>query len=475
MVKQSASRRAGLGHAHALHGAERLMGEATRFRVLIAFLGLLLLAGGGSRADITSLVFLRPVAFALLAYAILSSPRQTVVWVRGPVLLLAVFAMLIGLQLVPLPPAIWGALPQRGIFSQMYGDAQVALPWLPLGLAPSRGLNALMALAVPAAALLLQSSLSAGRRRQVCLAILGGVVVSSLWGLLQILGPANGPLYTFRITNAGLPVGFFANRNHQGLAISFGVLLSVYWFAASLANRRLTSLVAAAAGGLVIVLLMFLLVVGSRAGLLLGTAMLGPGAFMVVRALEIRSRPNDPTVWSNRTYRTGFAAFIAAVAAVFAGALVFSRSLAFDRLVGKSMGDELRAEVLPALLNLTGEYLPLGTGFGAFEGAYRRAEPLQLLSPSYLNHAHNDWVEFVIEGGIPAILLIVAFVVWFIRRAVPIVFAKRAEFNFEAFTAVVIIVACGVSSLVDYPLRVPALAAVFAIACASLALSSRRT
>lgn len=451
------------------------MDEATRYRALVAFLGLLLLAGGGSRADITSLVFLRPVAFALLAYAILSLPGQAVVRARGPMLLLAAFAMLIGLQLVPVPPAVWGALPQREIFSQMYEDAQVALPWQPLGLAPSRGLNALMALAVPAGVLLLQSGLSAGRRRQVYLAILGGVAFSAVWGLLQILGPANGPLYTFRITNSGLPVGFFANRNHQGLAISFGILLSFYWFASSLANRRLTSLVAAAAGGLVIVLLMFLLVVGSRAGLLLGTAMLGPGALMVVRALEIRRRPNDPTIWSNRTYRTGFAAFIASVATVFAGALVFSRSLAFDRLVGKSMGDELRAEVLPALLNLTGKYLPLGTGFGAFEGAYRRAEPLHLLSPSYLNHAHNDWIEIVIEGGIPAILLMVAFAAWFTRRAVPIVFAKRAEFNFEAFTAVVIIVACGIASLVDYPLRVPTLAAVFAIACASLALSSRRT
>ena len=47
-----------------------------------------------------------------------------------------------------------------------------------------------------------------------------------------------------------------------------------------------------------------------------------------------------------------------------------------------------------------------GTGFGTFVPVYQTAESLSGISPAILNHAHNDFIEIVLEGGIPAIALL---------------------------------------------------------------------
>jgi len=45
-----------------------------------------------------------------------------------------------------------------------------------------------------------------------------------------------------------------------------------------------------------------------------------------------------------------------------------------------------------------------GYGLGTFPEVYQRYA-LRIF-PFYANHAHNDWVEFVDEGGVPFLLLI---------------------------------------------------------------------
>ena len=44
---------------------------------------------------------------------------------------------------------------------------------------------------------------------------------------------------------------------------------------------------------------------------------------------------------------------------------------------------------------------------GAFEKVFQANEPDALLGPVFLNHAHNDWLEAVITGGLPAAALLV--------------------------------------------------------------------
>ena len=54
-------------------------------------------------------------------------------------------------------------------------------------------------------------------------------------------------------------------------------------------------------------------------------------------------------------------------------------------------------------------FLPFGAGFGTFDPVYRRFEPDALLSTIYLNQAHNEPMQLAMEGGIPALALLLVF------------------------------------------------------------------
>lgn len=62
------------------------------------------------------------------------------------------------------------------------------------------------------------------------------------------------------------------------------------------------------------------------------------------------------------------------------------------------------------------ETFPVGTGLGSFERFYPRYEDPDTVVTAIANHAHNDYLEFVIEFGAPGLILILAGLVWFIWR-----------------------------------------------------------
>ena len=101
--------------------------------------------------------------------------------------------------------------------------------------------------------------------------------------------------------------------------------------------------------------------------------------------------------------------------------------------------------------------LPFGVGFGAFEQAYRAAEPVDLLSPTYFNHAHNDWLQIIVEGGVPGALILLvalALIVWRIIQCVRFRQdrSKTSTLNWLGMFSILLI---ALHSFVDYPLRTP--------------------
>lgn len=301
-----------------------------------------------------------------------------------------------------------------------------------------------------------------------------GAIASVLFGILQLLGPENGWMYLYRISNFGMPVGFFANRNHQGLLVAIGILLSAYVAAKAIKERHASLLALTAAGGAALLFLPFLLVNGSRAGLLLGVAMLIPSVYMIYRALIVRGGADYKFSWRDRKVLWALGGITAALFTVLFAAITLSRSLAFDRLVGKNIEGDLRTSLLPPIIEMAKSYLPFGSGFGSFVPAYMQVEPVELLQPSYINHAHNDWLEFVVEGGVPGAIILAVFVGWFCHAVFRQVMVSGRDFNFEGFAACVIIFTCGIASFADYPLRTPIMMAVFTIACCHLARNRSR-
>lgn len=446
------------------------MSSFSRF-ALIGLVGLIVVGFwivGGARDDLISLLIWRPLSMIVLALAI--SACWPTAWRNGRALMafaLAIVALPV-VHLIPLPPALWTSLPGRDLVVDIYRDAGMALSWQPLSLAQARTWNALFSLGAPLAALILALSIDAPAHRRVVYALLALGFVSGIIGMLQAIGPAQGPLYFYRITNNGLGVGLFANRNHQAafLAAMYPLLAANLSLFKGKPEQLFFQRAIAIAAGLFLIPL--ILMTGSRAGIILGVVGIA-SAWWVYRSpvAKLRSAERKTEV---RTRMIGFG--LVAVLVAFA-IIVAARTPAVQRLVETDPAGELRVSALPVIMEAVGRFFPFGSGLGTFVETYQIFEPNRLITANYFNHAHNDFVELLLTAGIPGALLILwAAVLGFIALRSQIKSRAMAS-DTPGFQAQVlgraglaIIAMLALNSAADYPLRVPSLMLLAAIAAA---------
>ena len=449
----------------------KLSAPAVRFYAFVAFLVIVFFTGGGSRDDIQSLLLLRPLAILFCAYALtVKAPEQG----KGrmfPLYIMGALLALMILQLIPLPPSVWTALPERQIFSDIADIAGIEQPWRPLSLSPSKTLNSLFALAVPIAAMMLYLNLDREYRRRAVPVLIVLCSISALWAIFQVIGPARGPLYIYRITNFGTGVGLFANRNHQAVMLASTIVM-LGWYAGSLkphARQAVLKFYASVATILVFVPLIF--ITGSRAGLLLMIPALVLALCLIYlggyypgkTARKRRSGSSKFSLLSGRRFMLVIG--IVTISGMAISSILLSRSLAFDRLFSGGDVEELRWQLLPTFFTMLKDYMPWGSGFGSFEHVYKIYEPHELLRPSYLNQAHNDWLQFPIEGGVPALLIAIGAIMWFVRRLWTGTKNWRSSnpAKYSVLMCLAVILFLLVASIIDYPLRVPSIMAVFVV------------
>lgn len=382
---------------------------------------------------------------------------------RGKAILWVLVSMLFWIlfQLVPLPPAVWQALPDRDIIAKIDQLAGHAGLWRPLSLAPLRGLDSAFAMTVPIAALLLALSFRVPARA-LLLAIVGLGLIDGALGILQFLIGANSPFYLFSGAGPGAVEGIFANENHSAvfsalvvlviarLALEDGFSANPWWQRSALAPAFL-------------VVLLAVLISGSRAGLLSTLMALVASTVMWVLASHKHSGPSANSAVgrsSKARRRASIIGFASAIVMVVLAFIWLERTPAASDLVEGNAFDDLRWSLWPVLREMAATHWLFGTGFGSFEAVYRVYEPTDLLLPAYVNHAHNDWLQLVIEGGLPAVLILCSFMVWGIRAvwSVGVGPGARAE-RCVFWVACLTIIAA--ASIVDYPLRTPSFQATF--------------
>ncbi len=452
---------------------DRISGNNARFYAFAAFLTLVFFIGGSSRDDVQSLVFLRPLAVLFGAYALTCMDREAWKGRTFPLYIALALAGLMVFQLIPLPPNVWTALPGRQIFADIADLAGIEQPWRPLTLSPSRTLNSLFSLAVPISAMMLYLNLDERRRKQAIAVIIALAGISALWAALQLGGSARGPFYLYNITNNGSAVGLFANRNHQAILLAATIVMLGWYGASHPMAAKLSALKFYGSIAAIFVIVPLVFITGSRAGLILMAPALVVGMMLIYfgrYTIESQS-----SVRGNRSRKKRFASrqtmlfcSIALVVTMAGLSIYFARSLAFDRLFDRGEVEELRSQLVPILTKMMSDYFPWGSGFGSFEHVYRIYEPQKLLNPAYLNQAHNDWLQFPIEGGLPAISIAAAVAIWgaiqIFRLAKSWSFSRSAKYNVIVTSMVMLLLLAG--SIGDYPLRVPSLIALFAmIAC----------
>lgn len=437
-----------------------------RLTLLAAFLLGCALFGGSSRPNNLSLLAVRPLAAGYLVVALaLPRPRH---WagLGWPLILLAAFAATMVLQLVPLPPAVWTTLPGHARFIEAASALGVPQPWRPITVSPDMTFNSLLALLIPLAVLVGCATLAPEQRIDLLPVLLVAIVFSAMLGIAQWAGTSSSPLYPYQYSNRDLPIGLFANRNHQAtfLAMSFPLLRA--W--AVLPSRMVPSSGVRSwlAGAIALLIFPILLASGSRSGLVL--AVIGAAAAWAIAPPQWRNLFGRK---SSRRRALIAVAVVGGFVAVIGATMFFGRALSFARIGQLGQVDaDLRVRYFPIIVHIVRDFLPFGTGFGTFDAVFRIYEPFWALNPAYFNRAHDDLLELVMTGGIPALLALVAFLAFAIVRVRAMViwgWQRSGTVPARCGTALLVIVLA--ASLSDYPLRTPAMGMVFALATAWLA------
>lgn len=447
-----------------------LVSDNARFIAFAVFMVLVALMGGGSRADIQSLVILRPAAILFLAYALFCITAAQIRQVKVPLLIVGGLMLLALLQLMPLPAVIWTNLPHREPIAEASALTEIGDVFRPLSLDPNRTWNAFFALFVPLSAICLAAIQAEGQRQRIVPLLLSVGLLSAAFGFLQAIGGEGLKLY--EVTHRGYPTGLFANKNHHAVLLLWSILAAC-WIAAradSRGNRGNTALGGAIA--LIVIAFTSLILTGSRAGLLLSLPVLALCGWLLLRT-EIMTRFLKQQGRRARLVLGGAAALVLApLVLVFSLLATSGRVTAVHRLFEKEVTEELRWTHLQMFVQMAEDFMPLGSGFGSFESVFRLYEPAETLSTRYMNQAHNEPMQLIIEGGLPALAILALALLW-IGRACWQLWSSRTKGAraMAAFFAGSIALWLA-ASLVDYPLRTPLAAMLVATLTAQLSFLS---
>lgn len=426
------------------------------FGSVSGFFLLALIAGGSPRygSPLNTALELVSLPIALIGVLLILAQPQTRI-VKAALLICAGLLLLPLLQLVPLPPDIWMALPGRGFVVEAFEAAKLSIPWMPLSLSPPATLRSFLSL-FPALAIFLASlTLAQRERRLMTLGLIGFGLVCVPLGLAQIAAGPESQLRLYEVTNATSAVGFFANRNHYA-----ALLFSIVPFIAAWMIHQVRSRDGERLGWVVLMIVIYgILILGlgmakSRAGMVLAMAAILASIFLAW--------------WRQPPSKRNPASRVVFVAALLGSCVVLQFGLA--SILGRLQHDPLddgRITFAQVTLRAAANVFPVGSGIGSFVPFYAMYENPADIGPSYVNHAHSDWLELWLEAGVPGLLLAFLFLGWFgaaiyrtWRHGDATIDSLLAQ---AASISVMLLLA---HSLVDYPLRTTALACLFAFACA---------
>jgi hypothetical protein len=380
------------------------------------------LFGGGSRTGFLGDVIIQLVAVPLF---ILGLPRwctRIVADVRAhspDVLLHAAtltFVSMLVWQL--LPSTVWqDAAVGTLVVAPLTAQEIMAPRWSGFSATPESSWAAAMSM-LPVFAILFGVSPMHKRSRLILvLLVIATGALALLVGLTQVLqGPESG-LRLFEFTNVSEAVGFFANRNHFAAQLYTTLIFAGIWFASSsgelLGTRKVNShaiLWVVASAALVVALLAGVAITRSRAGVVLAIAAMLSVAVIYAASRHKSHRRHE--YQARRIRRWVLSGLVLGVlfAAQFGVHHVLTR-FETDAL------DDYRLILSPATFEIALGNLPFGTGLGSFRTLYGLGEQLQHLFSGYANRAHNDWAEFLLEGGVFSVTICGLFLVWLFMSA----------------------------------------------------------
>ena len=431
-----------------------------------------LVLGGGTRPGFLGDVILQLLTIPVLLDAVwrhadMSRERRDYRLLLVPALL----GLVPALQLVPLPAALWRALPGHDLAVEAFELSAQSLPSLPISVAPTETWGAVLSL-IPLLAIFLGTVLlDHADRRRLSLVVIGMGLVSAALGLLQVgQGPAS-PLRPFEFTSSDDAVGFFANRNHMA-ALTYSVTLLLGAWLVTLLTMRAPSRKLRSNGTpwtlqMIAALTAFAALIAteamtrSRTGIALMLV-----AMAAVFALSVSAHDKNAGRASTRI-------IVGACALGLFLVMQYALYATVERFAGSDPLKDGRVAIARATIAAAKSYMPWGAGIGSFTSVYPTFEKVEdTMRDTYVNRAHNDILETWLETGVVGPVLLAGFTLWLVTRLVAVwrrgpALGHPAD-RLLACAAAVILLLLLVHSFLDYPLRTAAMMAVAGYCCGLL-------
>jgi O-antigen ligase len=371
------------------------------------------------------------------------------------------------LYLIPFPAGLTQWIPGR----EAYRAAQALMTGAPadgaatLSLYPLETESAWLLLLVPIAVFLGTRMLDAHRAFRLVLLVLGIAAAQSLLGLMQYGAYAGSPqLFGLSLPEVRSAIGTYTNRNHLAglLELVFPVAIALMIFSIGRRQeaheapgwRERIAFVASAGGHAAFVYgaISLLLIVGviftrSRGGIAL--SMLG----IVLATVLFARRIGGGNVYGP----TGTIVALAVGIGVAIGLVPV-----LDRFSAEGAIYDARWNIFSATLDGIGVFNPVGSGLGNYPDIFPAFRPTEL-GRWFINHAHNDYLEWLFEGGLVAGALIVLLLALFVRQWGRVWTREEwSRFRFVQVGAGIGASLLMLHSLIDYNLHIPANIAYFA-------------
>jgi O-antigen ligase len=263
---------------------------------------------------------------------------------------------------------------------------------------------------------------------------------SALLGAAQLGSPR---LYLFEYTQVGYAAGFFSSRNVNAAFLLIGLLTGAAWIRQNSAAPHPALLT----GALILFFGTALIVTGSRAGLTLSIAALIGCALL--------AGPSGKTFF--RAAGGLLAAGAVAIAVLYSNPVVLRTLDRFSEL------QDLRPEIWATSIGAAALYFPVGTGMGTFVPIYSAAERIEQLRSAYINRAHNDYLELLLEAGALGLAIMGAAMAIILWRGTSMIRSSRLQDRQHGLIVLTSFLIIALHSLVDYPLRTPTIGVTMAM------------
>lgn len=320
------------------------------------------------------------------------------------------------LQLLPVPMAWWAALPGHEPFARVLQFVGADAGWRAMTIHSEATQYAWLALLPCVGLFLAVRQLDRHGVRRLAMVFVAMACMEALLGVLQA-GSAPGSAINFGNPYGGAgATGTYVNKNHFAALIAMALpMLLALWAIEMLPvvthrgeilrehprNRDIRFALRALFSVVMLVMLLALVLSRSRAGIAAGLLAFGLAVIVLV--------------WRSATVQVKIALAVVGAGAIVVGGYV-GLTPALERFAPDAFSLEYRSRTTLALSTLAAalDFMPLGSGLGTFADVFRRYQDASIVG--FIDHAHNDYAEAILELGIAGLAAIALLLAAYLMR-----------------------------------------------------------